>query len=66
MHQTRRPNLSTVRAANDSPESAVFLASPSKLVLVAMEHGFSAADAMALQAAQAAESARLSAWQVSL
>jgi hypothetical protein len=52
-------NAATVPAPSDSRPSAVFLSQPSKLVLLAMHLGLSAADAIGLQSAQSAEAVRL-------
>ncbi len=53
-------DAATAPAPSGARPSAVFLSQPSKLVLLAMHLGLSAADAIALQAAQSAEAARLS------
>jgi hypothetical protein len=57
--------MTTKPAPNNARPSAVCLASPSALVLVAMGLGLTAAEAVALQASRLAETARLSAFEVS-
>lgn len=55
----------TIPAPSDARPSAISLRQPPKLVLLAMQLGMSAADAIALCSARAAESSRLAAFEVS-
>ena len=54
--------MSTVPSTGDEAESMTRIKAPSPLVLAAMESGFSAAEAIEIATARAAESARVASW----